>query len=73
MQGSYSVAVIGPDSKAQLRRVDVGASVNGLRVIEKGVAEGDHVVVDGVQKVSDGAPVDPHPAAPETPPDATKN
>jgi membrane fusion protein (multidrug efflux system) len=73
VQGSYSVAVVGPDNKVQLRRVEVGPSVSGLRVLEKGVAEGDHVVVDGVQKVSDGAPVDPHPAPPETPPGATKN
>jgi membrane fusion protein, multidrug efflux system len=66
VQGSYSVGFVGPDNKVQLRKVDVGPSVNGLRVIEKGVVEGDHIVVDGVQKISDGALVDPRPA-PDTP------
>jgi membrane fusion protein, multidrug efflux system len=62
VQGSYSIGVVGPDNKVQLRRVEVGASVNGLRVIDKGLTEGEHVVVDGVQKISDGAVVDPRPA-----------
>jgi membrane fusion protein (multidrug efflux system) len=66
VQGTYSVGVIGPDNKVQLRRIDVGPSVNGLRVVEKGLSEGDHVVVDGVQKITDGALVDPRPA-PDTP------
>lgn len=66
VQGSYSVGVVGPDNKVQLRRVDVGPSVKGLRVIDKGVSDGDRVVVDGVQKISDGAVVDPRPA-PDTP------
>ncbi len=66
VQGSYSVAVVGPDNKVQLRRVEVGPSVKGLRVIDKGLADGDHIVVDGVQKVTDGAVVDPRPA-PDTP------
>jgi membrane fusion protein (multidrug efflux system) len=62
VQGSYSVGVVGPDNKVQLRRVDVGPSVNGLRVITKGVTAGDTIVIDGVQKISDGALVDPRPA-----------
>jgi membrane fusion protein (multidrug efflux system) len=66
VQGSYSVGVVGPDNKVQLRRVDVGPSVKGLRVIEKGLVDGDHLVLDGVQKISDGAVVDPRPA-PDTP------
>ena len=62
VQGTYSVALVAPDDKVQLRRVEVGPSVQGLRIIEKGVAEGDHIVVEGVQKVNDGAPVVPKPA-----------
>jgi membrane fusion protein (multidrug efflux system) len=64
VQGTFSLGVVGPDSKVALRRVDVGPSVNGLRVIQKGVNEGDDVVVEGVQKISDGAMVDPKPAPP---------
>ena len=62
VQGTYSVGVVGPENKVQLRPVGVGASMNGLRVIEQGVGEGDRVVVDGVQKISDGAVVDARPA-----------
>jgi membrane fusion protein, multidrug efflux system len=66
VQGSYSVGVVGPDNKVQLRKVDVGASVKGVRIVDKGLAEGDRIVVDGVQRISDGALVDPRPA-PDTP------
>jgi membrane fusion protein, multidrug efflux system len=62
VQGSYSVGVVGSDSKVHLRRVEVSASAEGLRVIDKGVAEGDEVVVEGMQKISDGAAVVAKPA-----------
>lgn len=62
VQGTYSVGVVGSDSKVQLRRVEVGPSVNGLRLVSSGVREGDRVVVDGVQKISDGTLVNAKPA-----------
>jgi membrane fusion protein (multidrug efflux system) len=62
VQGTYSVAIVGPDNKVQLRRVELGPNAHGSQIIEKGIVEGDRVVVDGVQKVSDGALVDPRPA-----------
>jgi len=65
-QGSYSVGVIGEGNKVQLRKVELGASVKGLRIVDKGLAEGDRIVVDGVQRISDGSIVDPRPA-PDTP------
>jgi len=64
VQGTYSVGVVGADNKVQLRRVDVGPSVQGLRVIDKGIIEGERIVVEGVQKISDGVAVVPK-AAPE--------
>jgi membrane fusion protein (multidrug efflux system) len=66
VQGTYSLAVVGDDNKVQLRRVELGPAAKGLQIITKGVAEGDRVVVEGVQKVSDGALVDPKPAPAET-------
>ena len=66
VQGAYSVGVVGPDNKVQMRRVELGPSVQGLRVVTSGIAEGDKIVVDGVQKISDGALVDPKPAPPPT-------
>jgi membrane fusion protein (multidrug efflux system) len=64
VQGAYSVAVVGPDNKVQLHRVELGASVKGVRIVTSGVNEGDRIVVDGVQKAPDGATVDPKPAPP---------
>jgi membrane fusion protein (multidrug efflux system) len=63
VQGTFSLGVVGADNKVQLRRVEVGPSVKGMRVISKGITEGESIVVDGVQKISDGATVDPKPAA----------
>ena len=54
MQGTYSLAVVGADSKVKLRRVEVGPAAGPSRVIASGVEAGERVVVDGVQKVSDG-------------------
>lgn len=65
VQGTYSLAVVGPGNKVQLRRVELGPAAKGMQIIEKGVAEGESVVVEGVQKVSDGATVDPKPAPTE--------
>jgi RND family efflux transporter MFP subunit len=70
VQGAFSVAVVGPDNKVQLRKVELGPASGGLQILTKGIAEGDRIVVDGVQKVSDGALVDPRPA-PEAAPSAS--
>jgi membrane fusion protein (multidrug efflux system) len=63
VQGAYSVAVVGPDGKVQLRKVELGPAARGVQIIASGVAEGDRVVVDGTQKVSEGATVDARPGA----------
>jgi membrane fusion protein, multidrug efflux system len=65
VQGSYSVGVVDAEDKVELRRVDLGPSADGVRALTKGVKEGERVVVEGVQKISDGAKVKPQPAPPE--------
>ncbi|AKV03634.1 RND efflux system, membrane fusion protein CmeA [Labilithrix luteola] len=65
VQGSYSVAVVGNDNKVSLRRVELGPIAGqGIRVVRNGVSEGDKIVVEGTQKVTDGATVVPQPAPP---------
>ncbi len=61
VQGAYSVAVVGTDNKVQMRKVELGPAAKGLQIIASGVAVGDRIVVDGTQKVSEGAVVDPRP------------
>jgi membrane fusion protein (multidrug efflux system) len=62
VQGTYSVGVVGEGNKIQLRRVELGPSVNGVRLVSNGIKEGEKVVVEGIQKISDGAVVDAKPA-----------
>lgn len=67
VQGIYSLAVVGADNKVSLKGVELGPAAQGLRIVTKGIREGDKIVVEGTQKVSDGALVNPKPA-PETQP-----
>jgi membrane fusion protein (multidrug efflux system) len=62
IQGSYSVAVVGPENKVSLRPVVVGGSCQGLRMVTSGIAEGEVIVIEGTQKIAEGALVDPKPA-----------
>ncbi|HXI57798.1 MAG TPA: efflux RND transporter periplasmic adaptor subunit [Polyangia bacterium] len=57
VQGTYSLAVVGADNKVSLHRVEVGPTAGTARIINSGVQAGDRVVVDGLQKVSDGLTV----------------
>jgi multidrug efflux system membrane fusion protein len=56
------VYVIGKDGKAEQRIVSPGASYGSLVVIDKGVKEGDEIIVGNLQKISAGVPVEPKPA-----------
>ncbi len=62
LQGSYQVAVVGADNIAHLRNVKVGDRSGQLWIIRDGLHPGDQVVVDGIQKVKEGASV--HPVTP---------
>jgi membrane fusion protein (multidrug efflux system) len=59
VQGSYSLAVVGPGNKVTLRRVEVGPVAGTSRIIASGIRAGEQVVAEGVQKVSDGMTVTP--------------
>jgi membrane fusion protein (multidrug efflux system) len=61
VQGTYSLAVVGPGNKVSLRKVEVGPNSGTQRIVMSGVKENDQIVVEGVQKVSDGAVVVPQP------------
>jgi RND family efflux transporter MFP subunit len=72
-QGQYQVAVVGADNKVSIRPVTLGKLSGHLRIIQSGVAPGEHVITEGLQKVSDGMQVAPTLAtesAPANPPAA---
>ena len=53
-QGSYQVTVVGADSRAQLRTVEVGPRVGPLWVITSGLKPGERVVAAGAEKARNG-------------------
>ena len=54
MQGSYQLAVVGPDDTAQVRVVQPSQRVGSLIVIDEGVAAGERVVTEGFSRVKSG-------------------
>lgn len=70
LQGIYNVFVI-QDGKALMRRVVVGQRVGSLWVIKQGIERGERVIVDNLQRMREGTPVDvtdvPAEAAPAAP------
>jgi membrane fusion protein (multidrug efflux system) len=59
LQDGYQIAVVGPDNIAHLRPVKVGARVGSRWIITSGLKPDDNVVVEGLQKVREGAAVNP--------------
>lgn len=53
------VLVVGADRKVQYRAVTLGPLVDGLRVVRTGLKPGEHVVVNGLQRVRPGMAVEP--------------
>jgi membrane fusion protein (multidrug efflux system) len=65
IQGSYQLALIGADGKAEIRPVKMGARTGTDWVVTSGLKAGEKVIVEGIQKVKAGSPVS---AKPWTPP-----
>ena len=64
-QGRRYVCVVGPDDRVEHRTVELGSQVGDLRVITRGLAGDERVVIEGIQKARDGAVVRPVEAAGE--------
>ena len=58
-QSRKLVFVIGEGNVAQAREVQLGTLIEGMRVVTSGLKAGELVVVDGLQRVRPGAPVQP--------------
>jgi membrane fusion protein (multidrug efflux system) len=57
------LAVVGPDNKVSIKNVKVDFTTREIAVISSGVNPGDKIVVQGIQKVTDGCTVQPLPTA----------
>ena len=62
LQGLQQVFVAGPDNKAHLTTVELGPQIGTDWLVEGGLTPGAQVIVDNLQKLREGAPVNPHPA-----------
>lgn len=57
------VYVVGEGNKAERRDLELGRMVDGRRVVDKGLAAGDRLVVGGLQRIYyPGMPISPRPA-----------
>ena len=63
LQNLYSLAIVGEGNKVTFRNVKVGPRMDGMWVIEEGLNPGETVVVEGLQRLRDGAVVNPKPVA----------
>jgi membrane fusion protein (multidrug efflux system) len=61
LQSMQSVFTVGPDNKAQARNIVTGDRIADGWIVTQGLKPGDKVIVEGVQKVRPGAPVQPSP------------
>ena len=61
LQGSYQVATVDSGNHAHIVTVRTGVQAGGKVVVESGLSPGDRVVADGIQKIRDGALVNPMP------------
>jgi membrane fusion protein (multidrug efflux system) len=55
LQGSYQVAVVDADNKIHIQPVRIGERSGNKCIVEEGLESGQRVVVEGVQKISEGA------------------
>jgi multidrug efflux system membrane fusion protein len=69
-QDKKFVMVVGKDNTVAYREVTLGASVNGLRVVSKGLVAGEKLVVNGLQRVRPGALIAPQLVPMDGKPDA---
>lgn len=65
LQGKPLLWVVDAQNQVQRRDVRMGARIGGDWVVESGIAAGERIVVDGLQRMRAGLKVDPQPVAVE--------
>ena len=57
--GKKFVLVLGADNTVSYRSIELGPKVEGLRIVRSGLAKGEKIVVNGLQRAMPGSTVDP--------------
>jgi RND family efflux transporter MFP subunit len=73
LQGAYQVDLVDAENKVHIQPVSVGERSGSFWIVDHGLELGQRVVVEGLQKVREGATVNPTNFAPATmrPPEGT--
>ena len=58
-QGGHFVLVIKPDNTVETRHVKLGRRINAMWAVKSGLKPGEHIIVQGLQKVRVGGKVNP--------------
>lgn len=61
-KGNPTALVVGPDNKVELRVLKTRRTVGDQWLVSEGLKVGDRLIVDGLQKIGPGMPVNPVPA-----------
>lgn len=64
------IVYVAKEDTAEARPIELGQAIGSEWVVEKGLASGDKIVVDGAQKVQPGGKIKPEPWQPENTADA---
>jgi membrane fusion protein (multidrug efflux system) len=59
LQGAFSVYVVDQNNKIEKRGIKTGLKIGRLWLITEGLADGERIVYEGLQKVKPGATVNP--------------
>ncbi len=62
LQGIFQVYVVNDSSQIEIRPVQTGPRSGNMWIITEGLSPGERVVVEGLQQVRPGQPIDPVPA-----------
>jgi membrane fusion protein (multidrug efflux system) len=65
-QGMQQIYTVGANQTAHVNTVTLGPQLGSDQVVESGLPSGSLVITDNLQKLREGAPVSPHPAASST-------
>lgn len=56
-KGNATAMVVDKDGRAEVRQLQTGPVINGRWLVTSGLNAGDHLIVDGMQRLRAGAPV----------------
>ncbi len=62
-KGGAFVYVVKPDSIVERRFIEIGPEMGNATIVERGLAKGEKIVVEGYHKISHGMKVDPIPVS----------